>query len=106
LSFDVRNNRRLPEDDERDSVSSMRMTCLNITVPDEVAKLARAAGLNVSRVATEALVRSLDDYLDQLEGEFGPISSEEQAEASRWADRILPSNTSDTLAEMTPRRSA
>jgi Post-segregation antitoxin CcdA len=93
----------------------MRMTRVNITVPDEVAKLARAAGLNISRVATEALVaeierrakvRALDDYLDRLEGELGPISSEEQAEASRWADRILPSNTSDTLAEMTPRRSA
>ncbi len=36
------------------------MARVNITVPDEVVARARAAGLNVSRVATAALVDELD----------------------------------------------
>ena len=38
----------------------MRMSRVNITVPDEVIIRAKAAGLNVSRVATSALVEELD----------------------------------------------
>jgi post-segregation antitoxin (ccd killing protein) len=79
-------------------VYSMRMTRVNITVPDEVAAQARGAGLNVSRVATAALIaeldrrnkiEALDAYLAQLEAELGPIPAAEQAAAAAWADRIL-----------------
>lgn len=74
------------------------MARVNITVPDEVVAQARAAGLNVSRVATAALVdeldrrakvEALDAYLLQLERELGPISVDEHAEAAAWADRVL-----------------
>ncbi len=76
----------------------MRMSRVNITVPDEVVVQAREAGLNVSRVATAALVEeldrrakieALDHYLEKLEAELGPIGPEEAAEATTWADQIL-----------------
>jgi Post-segregation antitoxin CcdA len=76
----------------------MRMSRVNITVPDEVAERAREAGLNVSRVATMALVdeldrrdkiEALDAYLAQLDAEFGPIGPEEASAAATWADRVL-----------------
>ena len=84
----------------------MRMARVNITVPDEVASRARAAGLNVSRIATAALAdeldrldktAALDAYLAELEAELGPPSKEELAEAAAWADRVL--------APRSPRRS-
>ena len=74
------------------------MSRVNITVPDDVAAEARAAGLNVSRLATAALVeeldrraktRALDAYLSHFDAELGPISADEQAEAAAWADRVL-----------------
>lgn len=73
------------------------MARVNITVPDEVAKAARAAGLNVSRVASDALaaeldrlakIQALDAYLAELDDELGPVPPEEREEARRWADRI------------------
>ncbi len=76
----------------------MRMSRVNITVPDDVAAQAREAGLNVSRVATTALIEeldrrskidALDTYLAKLHSEFGPIGPEEAAAASAWADRVL-----------------
>lgn len=76
----------------------MRMARVNITVPDDVVAQARAAGLNVSRLATAALVEelgrrgkidALDSYLADLESELGPIPSEEVAAAARWADQVL-----------------
>ena len=76
----------------------MRMARVNITVPDEVASRARAAGLNVSRIATAALAdeldrldktAALDAYLAELEAELGPPSEDELAEAAAWADRVL-----------------
>jgi post-segregation antitoxin (ccd killing protein) len=76
----------------------MRMSRVNITVPDDVAAQAREAGLNVSRVATTALVEeldrraktdALDTYLAKLEAELGPIGPEEAAAATTWADRIF-----------------
>lgn len=91
----------------------MRMSRVNITVPDDVAAEARAAGLNVSRVATAALVeeldrrartRALDLYLSQLDDELGPISAEEQEEAAAWADRVLAPASRDPSAKC--RRSA
>jgi post-segregation antitoxin (ccd killing protein) len=76
----------------------MRMARVNITVPDDIAHRARAAGLNVSRVASAALaeeldrlakIDALDAYLAQHEAEHGPISAEEQAAAEAWVSRVL-----------------
>ena len=76
----------------------VRMARVNITVPDDVVSRARAAGLNVSRLATTALVEeldrrskidALDAYLAQLDVELGPISSDEQARAIAWVDQLL-----------------
>lgn len=77
---------------------SVRMSRVNITVPDEIAARAREAGLNVSRVATTALVdeldrrakvEALDAYLARLEAELGPIGPDEASAATAWADSIL-----------------
>lgn len=51
---------------------TMRMARVNVYLPDELARQARAAGLSVSRVAQEALCERLalsetDRWLDQLE---------------------------------------
>jgi post-segregation antitoxin (ccd killing protein) len=50
----------------------MRMARVNVYLPDELAREARAAGLNISRVAQEALSDSLaheatDHWLQRLE---------------------------------------
>jgi post-segregation antitoxin (ccd killing protein) len=50
----------------------MRMARVNVYLPDELAQEARAAGLNISRVAQEALSNTLahdetDRWLDRLE---------------------------------------
>jgi post-segregation antitoxin (ccd killing protein) len=83
-------------------VYDMRMARVNITVPDDVIAEARAAGLNVSRVATVALVdeldrlakiHALDAYLAELDAELGPPTAEEINEAHRWADQILTPST-------------
>jgi hypothetical protein len=95
------------------SVYDMRMARVNITVPDEVMAQARAAGLNVSRVATAALIDDLDKrakieavdaYLAQLEMEHGPIPDDELAAANAWADRVLAPNP--TRSTQKRRRSA
>ena len=91
----------------------MRMSRVNITVPDDVAAEARAVGLNVSRVATAALVeeldrraktKALDAYLSQLDDELGPISVEEHTAAAAWADRVLTPESRQPSAKR--RRSA
>lgn len=93
-----------------DDVYVMRMARVNITVPDEIAARARAAGLNVSGVATAAHVEeldrrekieALDAHLTQLERELGPISIDEQASAAAWADQVL---TPRPAARTSPRR--
>jgi hypothetical protein len=85
----------------------MRMTRVNITVPDDVMTQARAAGLNVSRIATAALIEeldrrsklhALDDYLARLEAEMGPIPPDEQAAAARWADQFTTAASEDSSA--------
>lgn len=76
----------------------MRMARVNITIPDEVIERARAVGVNVSRVATEALLdeldrrekrRLLDEHLAEMDRRLGPVSSDEVAEAVAWADEML-----------------
>jgi post-segregation antitoxin (ccd killing protein) len=49
----------------------MRMARVNVYLPDEMARAARAAGLNISRVAQDALSGKLA-----------------QGETDRWLDRL------------------
>lgn len=74
------------------------MTRVNITVPDELYRQARGAGLNISQLAQRALtaelsrlakIAELDAYLADLEAELGPTSEAERTEATAWADRLL-----------------
>ena len=76
----------------------MRMARVNITMPDELYVKARGAGLNISRVAQDAIraeldrlekVTELDAYLAELETKLGPPSDGERAEAWAWADKIF-----------------
>lgn len=80
------------------NVYGMRMARANITVPDELLDRARAAGLNVSRIAASALleeldrrekVAALDSYLQELDAALGPVPRDEQHTAREWADRML-----------------
>jgi post-segregation antitoxin (ccd killing protein) len=81
----------------RVSVYSMRMARVNITVPDELLAQARAAGLNVSRLAASAVaeeldrlakIAALDSYLAELDAELGPLGDGEVAAARAWADQL------------------
>ena len=74
------------------------MARANITLPDELLDRARAAGLNVSRVAASALleeldrrdkIAALDSYLLELDQALGPIPQDELEDARRWADHML-----------------
>jgi len=75
----------------------MRMARVNITVPDELLQQARAAGLNVSRLAASALseeldrrakIAELDAYLAELDAELGPLGDEEITAAREWAEQL------------------
>ena len=81
----------------------MRMTRVNISIPDDLVGQARAAGLNVSRLASAALaeeldrrskVAALDAYLAELDVQLGPVPADERDAAERWADRALTGKTS------------
>ena len=83
----------------------MRMARVNITLPDELLNQARAAGLNVSRLAAAALaeeldrrakLHELDAYLADLDSELGPVPQHELRAAREWADAILPSGRDGT----------
>jgi post-segregation antitoxin (ccd killing protein) len=61
----------------------MRMARVNVYLPDELAQEARTAGLNISRVAQEALSNTLaagetDRWLDRLEGLASPDIAHER----------------------------
>ncbi len=101
-------------------VYAVRMARVNVTIPDEVIERARAAGVNVSRVATEALLdeldrrekrRSLDEHLAEMDRRLGPVSSGKVAEAVAWADEILEAEPVDARPaaverpQASPRRS-
>lgn len=77
----------------------MRMARVNITIPDDLLDRSRAAGLNVSRTAADALaeeldrrakIAELDRYLADLDAELGPLSDTDREAARKWADRALP----------------
>jgi post-segregation antitoxin (ccd killing protein) len=82
-------------------VYTMRMARVNITVPDELLDQARAAGLNVSRLAAAALaeeidrrakIAELDAYLAARDAELGPVPEQELDAAREWADAVLPAD--------------
>ena len=73
------------------------MARVNITVPDELLQQARAAGLNVSRLAAAAVaeeldrrakIAALDSYLAELDAELGPLPDHEMMAARKWADQL------------------
>ena len=79
----------------------MRMARVNITLPDNLLNRARAAGLNVSRLAAAALaeeldrrakINELDAYLADLDNELGPVPQHELRAAREWADAVLPAS--------------
>jgi post-segregation antitoxin (ccd killing protein) len=79
----------------------MRMGRVNISLPDEIIRRAKDAGLNISALSRDAIVAelekrakiaALDRYLDELDAELGPISEEEQARANAWVERMLNPN--------------
>jgi hypothetical protein len=74
------------------------MARVNITMPDDLYRHAREAGLNVSQLAQRAVagelsrlakVAELDVYLADLEAELGPIGDAERVDAKAWADKAL-----------------
>lgn len=76
----------------------MRMARVNITIPDDLAAQARAAGLNVSRLAAAAVADELDRrarlsaleaYLHELREEQGPVSDADEATARTWAEQFV-----------------
>ena len=76
----------------------MRMARVNITMPDDLIASAKAAGINVSRLASEAVAEELDrrakvlaaeQHLADLEAELGPIAPEELDRARGWLDAAL-----------------
>jgi post-segregation antitoxin (ccd killing protein) len=83
----------------------MRMARVNITVPDELLSQARAAGLNVSRLAASAVaeeldrrakIAELDAYLAELDAQLGPIGDQELTAAHEWADQLTTSPNTGT----------
>jgi hypothetical protein len=86
-------------------VYTMRMARVNITLPDDLLSQARAAGLNVSRLAAAALaeeldrrakLNELDAYLADLDNELGPVPQHELKAAREWADAIVPAGRDGT----------
>lgn len=76
----------------------MRMARVNITMPDDLYREARALRLNVSELARLAVagelrrrakIAELDAYLAELDDELGPTSDDERSEARAWADEAL-----------------
>jgi Arc/MetJ family transcription regulator len=85
----------------------MRMARVNITVPDELLAQARAAGLNVSRLAASAVteeldrlakIAMLDTYLAELDAELGPVGEEEATAARTWAEQLGAGSDTSTGA--------
>jgi len=88
-------------------VYSMRMARVNITMPDELYRQAKRAGVNISKVAQAGVsaeldrirkIAALDAYLAELEAELGPTSAAERAAANEWADRVVSAKTHRTSA--------
>ncbi|HEX6197337.1 MAG TPA: type II toxin-antitoxin system CcdA family antitoxin [Jiangellaceae bacterium] len=73
------------------------MARVNISLPDEIYRRAKEAGLNVSQLARRAITQELSDrakiagayaYLAEMEREHGPLTADEIADARAWADDV------------------
>jgi post-segregation antitoxin (ccd killing protein) len=76
----------------------VRMARVNITIPTDLVSRAKAAGLNISALASAAVEAELErldrragleEYWAELEAEFGPTPPEEIARIDAWADRVF-----------------
>lgn len=77
----------------------MRMMArVNVSIPDQLLVEAKAAGLNISKLARDAIVQeldrrdkigALDAYLAELEEEHGPVTPQERAGAESWANEVF-----------------
>lgn len=74
------------------------MARVNITTPDDLLAQARAAQLNVSRLAAAAVaeeldrrakIAALDAYLAELSAATGPPPDDEVIAAREWVDQIV-----------------
>ena len=75
----------------------MRMARMNISLPDDLVRRAKEAGLNVSKLARDAILQELeraakiaafDKYMEELEAELGPPTKEQVAEAKVWVSEV------------------
>ncbi len=76
----------------------MRMARVNVYLPDDLHRDAKAAHLNVSELCQAAVreelglrsrVEAMEHHLRQIEEAFGPASETEVAAAEAWADSVL-----------------
>lgn len=74
------------------------MARVNISLPDDLYRQAKEAGLNVSGLARRAIAQELSDrakiaaayeLVDEMEKEFGPPTPEQVAEAEKWVSGII-----------------
>jgi len=73
------------------------MTRVNISIPDELHRRAKEAGLNISRLTRKAIVAELErlakiaaveEYIAELEAEQGPPTEQEMADAKAWIEQV------------------
>ena len=79
-------------------VYAVRMARVNVSIPDELYAVLKAAGVSPSRVLQDAAeaelarqerARGWQHYLAELDDELGPLSPEEIAAAKVRADQIF-----------------
>jgi hypothetical protein len=80
------------------------MARVNITIADQLLKHAKAAELNISRLAAAALSNELNRlskraalgrYLADIQMELGSIDIDEADQAKTWADRVMAPRATD-----------
>ncbi|MGH8908214.1 MAG: type II toxin-antitoxin system CcdA family antitoxin [Egibacteraceae bacterium] len=73
------------------------MARVNITIPDDLYRRAKTAGLNISLLARRAVTEELDRLdkiaglealLADLDAELGPVTDAERADAQAWAEQV------------------
>lgn len=74
------------------------MARVNISLPDEFYRRAKEEGINISKLAQQAVAEELtrlakiaavDRYLAELEVEEGPLDPQKLAEAEARVDRLI-----------------
>jgi post-segregation antitoxin (ccd killing protein) len=91
----------------------MRMSRVNVYVPDDLHRQAKRARLNVSELCQEAIraelarrerFRAMGEWAAELTDRHGSASPEEIAEAEAWANQILAAAKRAEGARRKPRR--